>query len=426
VLLDHDDRLAPDALAAIAEVVASEPLVDLIYSDEDKLTPAGERVTPFFKPVWSPELLTACNYVTHLAAARRALVLALGGFRTETVGSQDHDLFLRVGEQARAVAHIPRVLYSGRMAPGSTAAASSAKPYTVAAARRAVQDAIARRGLDATLEPSHLNGLFIMRRRPPEHARVSLIVHGVGDAWRVALRLPGIEVCDIILLGDEGTSLPAPRPGDPPLAPALDDLTGDYLAWLDAGERPEPRALTSLLARLRDEQLGFVGGVTVRCGVVLHAGLIFGAGGQPRYAYAGLPTLPQRNFYLNLKDLVHEVSAVALGGCATRRETWRALGGWRGDLPLALAMADLCLRAQTTNCQTNLLTPLARFSRAAPLPPLPDVANYAWPWRDYRDPFWNPNLDLDRADGLPFRCPGDLGARVRYRGPRGAFVSRES
>ena len=196
VLLDHDDCLAPDALAAIAEVVANEPLVDLVYSDEDKLTPDGRRVTPFFKPAWSPALLTACNYVTHLAAARRTLVLARGGFRTETVGSQDHDLFLRLGEQARAVAHIPRVLYSWRMAPGSTAAASSAKPYTVAAARRAVQDAIARRGLDATLEPSHLNGLFIMRQRPPVPARVSLIVHGAGDAWRAALRLPGITVCD--------------------------------------------------------------------------------------------------------------------------------------------------------------------------------------------------------------------------------------
>ena len=167
--------------------------------------------------------------------------------------------------------------------------------------------------------------------------------------------------------------------------------------------------------------MGFVGGVTARRGVVLQAGLLIGTGGQPRYAYAGLPTWPQRNFYLNLKDLVHEVSAVAPSGCATRRETWRSLGGWRGDLPPALALADLCLRAQAANFQTNLLSPLARFSRAEPLPPLPDVANYDWPWRNYRDPFWNPNLDPDRADGLPFRCPDDLRARVRYRGSGGAF-----
>lgn len=423
VLLDHDDLLAPEALGAIAAVVATEPLVDLVYSDEDKLDPAGRRVTPFFKPAWSPTLLLSWNYITHLAAVRRALVQAVGGFRTATVGSQDHDLFLRASERARAVAHIPRILYSWRMARGSTATASSAKPYAVTAARRALADAVERRGLDATLKPSHLNGLFVAHLRPPSDAAVSLVVRGAGDAWRTCLRQPGFVVRDMVWLPGDDETTPLSRPGDPPLVTAIDALTGDYLVWLDARERPALGAIAALLAQARTDGIGFVGGVTLRRGVILQAGVIVGSGGQPRHAYADLPALPQfDNVYLHLKDLAREVSAVAPGGCALRREVWRQLDGWRADLPPALALTDLCLRALERG-YSNLFTPLARFSRATPLPPFPSVADYAWPWHGYDDPFWNPNLDPDHADGLPFRNPGGRQARVRYRGPRGAFVA---
>src|SRR3712207_6854258 len=60
---------------------------DLIYSDEDKLDFQGRRVTPFFKPAWSPALLMSCNYVTHLAAARRTLVAEVGDRKSTRLNS---------------------------------------------------------------------------------------------------------------------------------------------------------------------------------------------------------------------------------------------------------------------------------------------------------------------------------------------------
>ncbi len=423
VLLDHDDCLAPDALAAIAEAIAAEPLVDWVYSDEDKLSEDGERIAPFFKPAWSPTLLLSCNYVTHLAAARRALVEAIGGFRPSTAGSQDYDLFLRLAERARAVAHLPRQLYSWRIVPGSTAGVASAKPYTLAAGRRALGHAIARRRLAARLEPSHLNGLFATRHRALGNVAVSLIVVGRGRAWRAALRTVGVTIRDVAHLPLAPGERLDRRPGDPPRETTIAALKGDYLIFLDAGTRPEPRAIESLLAHLRYPQVGVVGGETFAQGTVAQAGVVIGSGGQPRYAYAGIGTLPVRDFYLNLKDLAREVSAVALGACAMRRATWEELGGWSGDLPPTLALADLCLRASEEAGYATVFTPLARFTRRAPLPAFPDVADHDWPWRDFADPFWNPNLDPKRPDGLPFRHPADVSARIRYRGPRGAFVS---
>ena len=63
-LVDHDDTLAPFALYAMAEALNSQPDLDILYSDEDRLTIKGHKSTqPFMKPDWSPELLEQNFYV---------------------------------------------------------------------------------------------------------------------------------------------------------------------------------------------------------------------------------------------------------------------------------------------------------------------------------------------------------------------------
>ena len=61
VLLDHDDILAPHALAIMADAINRHPDADVLYSDEDKLDSRGQRYGPYFKPDWSPELILGFN-----------------------------------------------------------------------------------------------------------------------------------------------------------------------------------------------------------------------------------------------------------------------------------------------------------------------------------------------------------------------------
>jgi glycosyltransferase involved in cell wall biosynthesis len=91
--LDHDDELTPDALSEVVKLLNTRPDLDLIYTDEDKLTVDGRRVEPFFKPDWSPDLLLSMNYITHFAVLRRSVVQEIGGFTEGVEGSQDYDLF---------------------------------------------------------------------------------------------------------------------------------------------------------------------------------------------------------------------------------------------------------------------------------------------------------------------------------------------
>ena len=145
-LLDHDDLLPDDALIWVAHAIQCHPDARLFYSDEDKILPDGTRFDPYFKGDWNPLLMEAQNTFSHLGVYCADLVRSLGGFREGFEGSQDHDLVLRCSEklQRDQVVHIPRVLYHWRVHPDSTAGGAQAKPYTVQAAERAIEEHLER------------------------------------------------------------------------------------------------------------------------------------------------------------------------------------------------------------------------------------------------------------------------------------------
>ena len=63
--LDHDDILKPHALAQVVRWLDADPALDLLYSDEDKLDPAGR----FTEACWKPGLLAQPAAVPELRSA---------------------------------------------------------------------------------------------------------------------------------------------------------------------------------------------------------------------------------------------------------------------------------------------------------------------------------------------------------------------
>ena len=128
--------------------LSGAPEADYVYTDEDKIDRRGHHSGPFFKPDWSPERMRTQMYSCHLSVLRRSLVEEVGGFDPEFEGSQDWDLVLKVTERARAVVHVPRVLYHWRMLETSAAGGGeAAKPWAFEAGTRAVQAHCERIGL---------------------------------------------------------------------------------------------------------------------------------------------------------------------------------------------------------------------------------------------------------------------------------------
>ncbi len=178
--LDHDDILKPHALAQVVRWLDADPALDLLYSDEDKLDPAGRFTEARWKPDFSPNLLLCQNYVCHFLVVRRSLVERLGGLRPEYDGSQDYDLVLRVTEATDHVAHIPDSLYSWRMHEQSAASAGDNKPWAWMAAQRALGDWLRRResrgGAGGWTEEGAWFDVHRVRFRRAGEPKVSIII----------------------------------------------------------------------------------------------------------------------------------------------------------------------------------------------------------------------------------------------------------
>jgi glycosyltransferase involved in cell wall biosynthesis len=148
-LMDHDDRLYPNALFEIVRYINLNQEADVFYTDEIVVQEDGIPFgTPFFKPAWSPILNLQTNYCAHLCAYRTTLLKKIGGFRTGFEGSQDHDLIMRAAENAKIPpVHIPFCTYQWRVHADSTASSIDAKPYAATNGIKAVSEACKRRGL---------------------------------------------------------------------------------------------------------------------------------------------------------------------------------------------------------------------------------------------------------------------------------------
>jgi len=177
VLLDHDDLLAPWAFYQVVNKLNNQPDLDFIYSDKDCISANSQiRSRLLLKPEWSPEILYSANYLTHLCIARREIVNYIGGFRPETDGAQDWDLFLRIAEQTSRIARIDSVLYHWRIIQGSTSLGIDSKPYALQAQLKSLQDHLSRTQLPATISPHPECGFQIGWKTLA--AKVSIVIDG--------------------------------------------------------------------------------------------------------------------------------------------------------------------------------------------------------------------------------------------------------
>lgn len=122
VAVDHDDRLDPDCLAILAEAIRNGGFPPLLYSDEDHLC-GHNRLLPYFKPGWDPVLFLNSAYTAHVGVMDRRTALDLDVYGDSATNScPDWDAFLRSTLAGHQPVHVPEILYSWRMHPGSTSA----------------------------------------------------------------------------------------------------------------------------------------------------------------------------------------------------------------------------------------------------------------------------------------------------------------
>lgn len=290
--MDHDDVLELNALYEVVKVINDFPDVDVIYSDEDKVSyDLGRHTQPHFKTDFNLELLRDNNYICHFLVVSKSLLEQVKGFRKEFDGSQDYDFILRCVEQAKQVKHIPKILYHWRMHSASTAGDSDSKTYTFDAGQRAVAEHLKRMQIPAEVEKRIEVGCFHVKYKPKIPYRKE----------------------EYILMMPEG------------VVPVSDGWEEEFYSYLS------------------QERVGIVGGKTFdKNGKVRQNGLIFSADGTIYPAFHGLNS--KYKGYCRRAVLAQEVSAVSFEFAMIKKEAYEKAGGFRMELPHPYREMDFCLR----------------------------------------------------------------------------------
>jgi GT2 family glycosyltransferase len=373
--IDQDDMLEGTALSHIAAAtLCDQP--DILFTDEDYVDKDGRAQVPIFKPAWSPALLLSCMYLGHLLVVHTERAKAIGGFRSACDGAQDYDLALRLTDPDAHVVHIPRVLYHLRQHAGSTALHPDAKPYSHLAGRRALEETMKRRGLNAAVQDGLVANsyrlsysfssedsaaIIIPTRSPKLLSRFFASLDSVQDKLRREVHV--IVHCQDGQADSEITAI-AERFGARVIeyrGPfnfslmnnlAASGVRNSYLVFVndDVLVRSD-RWLDDLCAPFLRAEVGIVGAqLHYPDGSIQHSGIVTGMGDGVGHAgrfQFGSP-------FWTWLGLTRNVSAVTGACLAVRRTLFEQVGGFDTRYFNNYNDVDLCLRAQSAGFEVVL------------------------------------------------------------------------
>ncbi len=393
-LLDHDDRLYPNALGEMVRAINLHNQPDILYSDESTIDEHGNRDRLIYhKPAWSPLMHLTMNYTTHLSVYRREILQKIGGFRLGFEGSQDHDLMLRAVEtSSKQVIHVPFNLYQWRAHATSTARSQDTKPYAAQAGLKAVSEAILRRGRpgSVTFNDHTLQYKINYQLKNPDHPPLISIIIPSKDAPNLIKRcLDSVfqkttyQYFEVII-SDNGTTnqdtlqlyeqWAKSYPTRFKVVEKIQSFNfgsqinlgakagrGEYLLLLNNDtEVIEPRWLEEMLSLAQWEEIGAVGCKLLFSNrVIQHAGVTLSTDMIAEHIGLGLDD--DDNQYWNYHNTVHEVSAVTAACLLVSTAKFWLVGGFDAVyLPRAYGDIEFCLSLRDKGL-TNVYTPFAKL-----------------------------------------------------------------
>jgi O-antigen biosynthesis protein len=372
------DLLPEHALYEVAIEIAANPCADVVYSDSDQISAAGQRVNPWFKPGWDPDLLLAQDYISDLAVYRRTLIEEIGFLRPGFEGAEFHDLALRATAATTPdrVRHIPAILYhkgDENKAIHSENAFGSLR--AIAASHRAVRERLDSRGeKQAILKPAPQlpSAIRVIWPLPEPSPLVSVIVPTRDRADLLTRCVQGVlrrtDYSNLeLLIVDNGSVEPATQtlfyqlarednrvrilryPGSFNYSAlnnsAAREANGEILLLLNNDiDVIEPGWLRELVSQALRPDVGIVGAKLLFPDErVQHAGIVLGPEGHVvhlhRFAGKNDPG------YCGQLALPRTLLAVTGACVAIRRAVFFEVGGLdEVNLPVAFNDVDLCLR----------------------------------------------------------------------------------
>ncbi len=444
--MDHDDEITPNALFECVKALNKDRQIQMIYSDEDKMSMDGHKFfQPHMKPDFNQDLLCTVNYICHLFVVRRKVLDQVGMLRPEYDGAQDHDLILRCTEaveephRMERICHIPKVLYHWRSHEDSTSENPKSKLYAFDAGQRAVQAHYDRIGIKAEVYKGEYLGLYRTRFIRDHDPLVSVIIPNKDHTEDLKRCLDSLEErssyknLEYIIIENNSEKketfdyykeLEASCPRAKVVYwerefnyAAINNYgvgfaKGEYFLFLNNDtEVINEDCVEELLGYCMRPDVGAVGArLYFEDDTIQHAGVVIGFGGVAGHCF--VQQLRGYSGYCHRIISAQDYSAVTAACMMVPREVFTQVDGFCEELAVAFNDIDFCLKVRRAG-KLIVYNPYAELyhyeSKSRGLEDTPEkvarfnkeIAVFEKRWPDILrtgDPYYNPNLTLDSQD----------------------------
>lgn len=373
-LLDHDDLLAPNALYEVAKALETEPDIDVLYTDEDKVRgdEVLEHFQPHLKPDFNIDLLRSNNYICHFFIVRKSLLEKTGGFRREYDGAQDYDFIFRCTQAAGKIHHIPEILYHWRTHQSSTADNPESKLYAFEAGKRAIEENLRQNGLIGEVSHTKDYGFYRVKYPVQGEPLVSIIIpnkdakEDLEKCIQSILEKSSYTNYEILIVennstGEEIFSYYKELSENSRIRllrwkrefnySAINNYgakkaKGDYLLFLNNDtEVISPDWIEEMLGFCQRPDTGIVGArLYFGNNTVQHAGTVIGIGGIAGHMFTDMPR--ERSGYMHKAAIIQDLSAVTAACMMVKRQVFDEVQGFEEQLSVAFNDVDFCLRVR--------------------------------------------------------------------------------
>lgn len=444
-LFDHDDILHPCALYEYVKAI-NEQGADYLYCDETtfKNSDINKMLTMHFKPDFAPDNLRANNYICHFSVFSRKLLQGTELFRTEFDGSQDHDMILRLTDNAGRVVHIPKLLYYWRSHAGSVASGIEAKTYAIDAAKGAVAAHLRKHGCNNfEIESTKaFETIFRIRYEIKGNPMISIVIANkdhLPDLKRCVssvLKKSTYDNYEIIIVENNSTEketfdyydgLKKEYPDKITIVTyegafnysAVNNLgvskaAGEYILLLNNDtEVITVNWMEELLMYAQREDVGAVGAkLYYENKTIQHAGVVLGLGAHRTAGHTHYKQPRQNLGYMGRLCYAQNVSAVTGACLMVKKRLYEEAGGLEEAFAVSLNDVDFCLKLRRMGL-LNVFTPFAELYHYESISRgLDDTGEKAKRYQEESDlfrkkwkevlekgdPYYNPNFSLDRSD----------------------------
>lgn len=442
-LFDHDDILHPCALYEYVKAI-NEQDADFVYCDEAtfKSPDIDRMITMHFKPDYAIDNLRANNYICHFSVFARDLLEGTELFRTQFDGSQDHDMILRLTDNAKKVVHVPKLLYYWRAHAGSVAGNIEAKPYVVEAARGAVADHLRRHGFShfTITSTRAFETIFKISYEIVGEPKISIVIPNKDHAEDLRRCIKSIvekstwENYEIIVVENNSEtkeifSYYEELKNNPQIKIVtyegafnyskinnlgVSQATGDYVLLLNNDTQViTVNWMEELLMYAQRQDVGAVGGkLYYGDKTIQHAGVVIGLGAHRTAGHVHYRQKRENLGYMGRLCYAQDMTAVTGACLMVKKKLYEAAGGLDEGFAVSLNDVDFCLKLRRMG-YLNVFTPFAELyhfesvsrglddqgEKAARYNE--ESARFREKWKaelEAGDPYFNPNFSLDKSD----------------------------